>query len=125
MIKQYTSHAANERTYLAWIRTALAIMAFGFIVEKFSLYMERYNIPAIKGKHHIEQDIEITGIAFLILGTILIAFATIRFFITRKAIEAEETVKLHYKKNNLMLSASIILICIFLLSYLGHHIFRT
>ncbi|MBJ6609376.1 MAG: DUF202 domain-containing protein [Candidatus Thiothrix moscowensis] len=26
MIKRYTDHSANERTYLAWIRTAIAIL---------------------------------------------------------------------------------------------------
>jgi uncharacterized membrane protein YidH (DUF202 family) len=33
-------HMANERTFLAWIRTSLAIMAFGFVVEKFSLFVK-------------------------------------------------------------------------------------
>ena len=32
MIEDYTDHAANERTYLAWVRTALAFMAFGLAV---------------------------------------------------------------------------------------------
>jgi uncharacterized membrane protein YidH (DUF202 family) len=31
---------ANERTFLAWIRTAIGIMAFGFVVEKFSLFLK-------------------------------------------------------------------------------------
>jgi len=30
-------HLANERTFLAWIRTSIGIMAFGFVVEKFGL----------------------------------------------------------------------------------------
>ena len=29
------THLANERTFLAWIRTSIGIMALGFIVEKF------------------------------------------------------------------------------------------
>jgi putative membrane protein len=40
MIKRYTDHAANERTFLAWVRTSIAIMAFGFLVEKFDLFLE-------------------------------------------------------------------------------------
>jgi putative membrane protein len=27
MIKRYSDHAANERTFLAWVRTAIAVMA--------------------------------------------------------------------------------------------------
>ena len=38
MIPRYSDHAANERTFLAWVRTAIAIMAFGFLVEKFDLF---------------------------------------------------------------------------------------
>ena len=39
MIERYGDHAANERTFLAWVRTAIAIMAFGFLVEKFDLFL--------------------------------------------------------------------------------------
>ncbi len=40
MIARFSDHAANERTYLAWVRTAIAVMAFGFLVEKFDLFLE-------------------------------------------------------------------------------------
>ena len=43
MIRRYSDHAANERTFLAWVRTAIAIMAFGFLVEKFDLSWLRGN----------------------------------------------------------------------------------
>jgi putative membrane protein len=36
-----TDHLANERTFLAWVRTAIAIMAFGFVVVKFSLFVKQ------------------------------------------------------------------------------------
>jgi len=39
MIERYSDHAANERTFLAWVRTAIAIMAFGFLVQKFDLFL--------------------------------------------------------------------------------------
>ena len=35
MIRNFSDHSANERTFLAWVRTAIAVMAFGFLVEKF------------------------------------------------------------------------------------------
>ncbi len=31
---------ANKRTFLAWCRTAMALMGFGFILEKFSCYLQ-------------------------------------------------------------------------------------
>ncbi len=46
MIPRYTDHAANERTFPAWVRTGVATIAFGFVIEKFNLFilaMERAN----------------------------------------------------------------------------------
>ena len=40
MIKRYSDHAANERTFLAWVRTAIAVMAFGFVIERFDLFVQ-------------------------------------------------------------------------------------
>jgi putative membrane protein len=34
MILGYSDHAANERTFLAWVRTGIAVIAFGFVIEK-------------------------------------------------------------------------------------------
>ncbi len=34
-------HMANERTFLAWIRTSVGVMAFGFVVEKFALFIRQ------------------------------------------------------------------------------------
>jgi uncharacterized membrane protein YidH (DUF202 family) len=34
MITRYSDHAANERTFLAWVRTAIAMMAFGFVIGR-------------------------------------------------------------------------------------------
>ena len=33
-VRNWQVHMANERTFLAWIRTSIAIMAFGFVLAK-------------------------------------------------------------------------------------------
>jgi len=35
------SHMANERTFLAWSRTSIALLAFGFVIQKFELFMHQ------------------------------------------------------------------------------------
>jgi putative membrane protein len=35
---RYTDHAVNERTFLAWVRTAVAVAAFGGILARFDLF---------------------------------------------------------------------------------------
>jgi putative membrane protein len=34
-------HLANERTFLAWVRTGVAIVVFGFAIGRFSLAMRQ------------------------------------------------------------------------------------
>jgi len=34
MIAHFTDHAANERTFLAWVRTAIAIVGFGMAIAR-------------------------------------------------------------------------------------------
>ncbi|MFZ6006727.1 MAG: YidH family protein, partial [Nitrospirota bacterium] len=41
-------HMANERTFLAWIRTSIGIMAFGFVVEKFALFVKQISYLALR-----------------------------------------------------------------------------
>ncbi len=35
---------AAERTFLAWIRTGLALMGFGFVVARFGLFLQEFQI---------------------------------------------------------------------------------
>jgi hypothetical protein len=37
MIHGYSDHAAKERAFLAWVRTGIAVLGFGFVIEKFNL----------------------------------------------------------------------------------------
>ena len=39
--KKATEHLSNERTFLAWVRTSIAVVSLGFVVAKFGLWLER------------------------------------------------------------------------------------
>ena len=43
-------HFAAERTFLAWIRTGLALMGFGFVVARFGLFLKEMSghAPGVK-----------------------------------------------------------------------------
>jgi putative membrane protein len=47
-----SDYLAAERTFLAWIRTGLALMGFGFVVARFGLFLEQLRIvdPALQGR---------------------------------------------------------------------------
>ena len=59
-----TDHLANERTFLAWIRTSIAIMAFGFVVVKFALFVKQ--ITRILGEGHNDITLPNRGYSALI-----------------------------------------------------------
>jgi inner membrane protein YidH len=92
MIERYSDHAANERTFLAWVRTAIAIMAFGFLVEKFDLFLKMLGgqiggRPLRAGTQPIGN---IAGLALFLLGGALMVLAVIRFRQTATAIDAAD-----------------------------------
>ncbi len=35
------THMSNERTFLAWARTGIALLAFGFVIERFDIFLKR------------------------------------------------------------------------------------
>ena len=39
--ERFRDHAANERTMLAWLRTGIALMAFGFAIARFALFLRQ------------------------------------------------------------------------------------
>jgi putative membrane protein len=41
---QLGNYLATESTFLAWIRTGLALMGFGFVVARFGLFLEQVEI---------------------------------------------------------------------------------
>lgn len=117
-IKKNTSdHLANERTFLAWIRTSIGIMAFGFVVMKFSLFVKQLSL--IVGKPHVIQSkgySSVIGIVLVAVGSITTLLAFIRYKRTAKEITAS-----NYKNDSLLvnlLTGFILLISICLIFYL-------
>jgi putative membrane protein len=91
MIKRYSDHAANERTFLAWVRTAIAVMAFGFIIERFDLFL-KVAAPQLSARQlaaHGERFANLAGLAFIVIGVVTIVIAGVRFTKTAKGIESE------------------------------------
>jgi putative membrane protein len=92
MIKNFADHSANERTFLAWVRTAIAVMAFGFLVERFDLFLEVAS-PSLTGRtlwlpgQKFGND---AGLALIILGTAIVVIAAARFLMTAKVIDSNE-----------------------------------
>jgi putative membrane protein len=121
MIKNYGDHSANERTFLAWVRTAIAVMAFGFIVEKFDLFLE-LAAPSLANRTLSlpgQKFGNIAGLALIVLGTAMVAIAAIRFLITAKNID-EDLRHGPGSRIDLALAALLVLLGSALFIYLSH-----
>ena len=88
-IKNYTDHAANERTFLAWVRTAVAIIAFGFVVERFDLFLAILVPSNAAGKFAIHRSAfgRDAGLLLIVAGVAMTVLATVRFVKTAKEID--------------------------------------
>jgi putative membrane protein len=57
---------AGERTLLAWQRTSLALMGFGFVIERFSLFLSALRREPETPGHHLFSLL--VGVALILLG---------------------------------------------------------
>jgi putative membrane protein len=80
------------RTFLVWVRTAIAVMAFGFLVEKFDLFLE-VAAPSLAGRTLSlpgQKFGNAAGLALIVLGTAMVAIAALRFVRNAKNIDQKE-----------------------------------
>ncbi len=77
MIERFRDHAANERTYLAWVRTAVTVMGFGLVVER---------LDWGSGSARAGPALSYAAGGLVVTGTLLILAASIRFLLTRRRI---------------------------------------
>jgi len=78
-------HLANERTFLAWMRTVIAIIALGFVVAKFGIVLREET-----GVHIKPGTIRAAAIVGVILiggGCLTAVLATLRFLQMRRDID--------------------------------------
>ncbi|MDQ3845520.1 MAG: DUF202 domain-containing protein [Bacteroidota bacterium] len=73
-------HLANERTFLAWIRTSIALMGFGFVIVKFALFIRQISVAlgdkvVIPGK----GSSAIIGVIMVALGAVMALLAFWRY----------------------------------------------
>ncbi|GAC1451463.1 MAG: hypothetical protein PVS2B3_07050 [Steroidobacteraceae bacterium] len=57
---------AAERTLLAWQRSSLALMGFGFVIERFSLFLATLRGEAATPKPHVFSLV--VGVLLIVLG---------------------------------------------------------
>lgn len=86
-----SEHLANERTYLAYLRTSVALMSFGFAINRFGLYLEQSREMPIRNRiSSALAGSEQLGIAMALVGIALLAWASIYYSQVFRQIEARD-----------------------------------
>lgn len=122
MIRNFSDHAANERTFLAWVRTAIAIMAFGFLVAKFNVFLRLARV-SLRGDRQVSLPASgLGGIAGVILtgaGLLIVVLAAVRFLRLRRAIPSMEEVP-EGARLDLALAGLLVILGFALVVFLSH-----
>jgi putative membrane protein len=117
MISGYSDHAANERTFLASGCTGIAVIAFGFVIEKFNLFvLAMASSTSAEAAYRLQLESpsgplgRSDGLALMVGGLILIVVATARFVRTGRLLDDPEMHSASSVSAELILSAVLVLL---------------
>lgn len=83
---------ANERTFLAWVRTALGLIGLGFVLARMGLFLRQLAASGLVSegrriRFHAGHEFLVSGVIFLLIGTGVCGWAARRYGSDRRAIE--------------------------------------
>jgi inner membrane protein YidH len=81
-----SDHLANERTFLAYVRTAIAFIGLGFVVARFGVFLREYQIAVHVAPHGPGVSAPL-GIAMVVAGVGIAAFGLYRYIGVERAID--------------------------------------
>lgn len=80
-IDRQREHQANERTFLAWLRTSIALIGFGFALARFGVFLRQIHFTLTQQDFQADPILnsENLGISLVIVGLLTIALAAWRY----------------------------------------------
>ena len=111
---------AAERTLLAWIRSGLTVIAMGFVVARFGLFLALLSAssPSISGGHHNHWLSNVLGIALVILGAGVVMGALYNHRLYIRSLPEEDIPRLAMPWLMSFLAGSVVAIGLLLAVYL-------
>jgi putative membrane protein len=100
-------YLANERTFLAWLRTCIAIVGLGFVVARFGLFLREFGIRMMIGKSGTLTDVS-THYASSFLGvTLVLVGMGLGIYALKNYLDANQAIKngTYMPKNSIIYSA--------------------
>jgi|SRR5271167_4726983 len=82
-------HLANERTFLAWVRTGVAVVVFGFAIGRFAVAIRQW--MQLEGQGHAVPTAGLSvwfGTAAILAGVLVCVAGLVRYRRTREQIDS-------------------------------------
>lgn len=112
-----SDHLANERTFLAWIRTSIAVIGLGFVVSKFTVWLRELSVRLDQPTPTRHSGLSMPlGIALMIFGGLLALTAAWRYRTVKTAILNGQSVAA--ERTTIVVSIIVALIAAALIAYM-------
>jgi putative membrane protein len=101
-------YLANQRTFLSWVRTSIALIGLGFAIERFSIFLQQFRLiadPNLTGNAASTTAYEfsaLVGMGMIVVGTGLIVYALKNYLDSNKTIASRK----YMPKNAIVYTAS-------------------
>jgi putative membrane protein len=102
-------YLANQRTFLSWVRTSIALIGLGFAIERFSIFLQQFRLIAdpdtagnAAASATAHQYSALVGIGMIVIGTGLIIYALKNYLDSNKTIASGR----YMPKNAIVYTAS-------------------
>ena len=101
-------YLANQRTFLSWVRTSIALIGLGFAIERFSLFVQQFLLiadPDAAGNvasATADEYSALVGIGMIVVGTGIVVYALKNYLDSNKTIASGK----YTPKNTLVYTAS-------------------
>jgi putative membrane protein len=115
-MSNFSDHAANERTFLAWLRTGIAIIAFGFVVEKFNIFLS----SLMGANNELGRSIRLDrvsgplgryeGLALMATGIVVTVLSYVRFIRDKRRIDNSEATTGQGVRSELIVTITLVLL---------------
>lgn len=112
---------AAERTLLAWLRTGLTIIAIGFLVSRFGLFVQLFTVQAPELGHYASVNLSAAlGVSFVLIGALAIATAALQHRRFVATLPQTSLPSAYSYKLAIMLSFFVAILGLVLAAYLWH-----
>lgn len=124
MIKRFRDHAANERTFLSWVRLAIGVMAFGFVIEKFEIYLGY--LVHLSGQAETAAPsfaASLAGLVMMVLAALILGFALYRYVRVETLLRDDDDSPYRPVLSTVVIGVMLMIMLVFVLGYIGHQVF--